>query len=629
MTRFTLLWLSSLSLCIFTFHIHASPLEAVQKAQKRILPELHQNGARLLPNYVNRKAWENLIKVREIDTEQLLEHARRILRQEMPPFPLEAFYDFSQNGNRYRFQRANGRRWDRLWTLCIAEAVEGKGQFLAAIAETIAGKHGISRDPTWVLSAHDRALKNIKGEQITIDLASSNYAWQLAEWLACFNSALPKNVVAAGVKAVYKFVLEPYLEMAYTGNYTNWWTKSDANWNPVCHAGVVGAALAIPMMPDADRALIVASAEICVRKFLTGFTPDGWTGEGVGYWGYGFGHFAQLCETVRRATRGKEDWLLWPEVRKPAMATPLSRLTGNLFPIVADCSMNVGADEVLTAWLGARLRFPVNTKISVKKRLDFPASFLFTPTAVQQSAQQIAPFILPKRTWFPDAQILIERTPRLTLMAMGNHNGVPHNHNDCGTFTLALDGVPVITDLGGEEYTARTFSSRRYESELLNSFGHPVPRPADTLQATGTKAAARVESVTFSEKEDQLVFDLSAAYPNATGLRRLQRTFTWKRRPTPVLELEDRVIFDTPQSFESALTTWGTCTQEKRNILAFTFEGKTIRVQVVTSAPWHLVKANITGTPMGKVWQARTPKRYAIRFDKPVTSGRILLKMTE
>lgn len=594
----------------------------VAPAAKAMAALLPADGARLLPPYANRSAWAKLAKKREIDVAREIGRAERFLREPMPPFPRERFYDFTRNGDRYRFQRENGARWRRLDALARAELLEGKKRFLPCLSETL---RALCADPTWVLSAHDIGLHNVEGRRITIDLASSQHGWFVAELVACFGDALTPEARAEAIAAVRARIVDPYLAMARGGDYGNWWALSDANWNPVCHSGVVGATLALPGVAPDERALVVGSARVLVRRFLRGFFPDGWTGEGVGYWAYGFGHFAQLCETVRRATGGREDWLLWPEARLPAQATPSSRLCGNLFPIVADANMDVSADIGLESWLGARLGFPARERPSVRGRLDFPASFLFDPAAVKtRRPAKVAK--LPPRTWFPNAQILVARTPRRCLMAMGGDNGVPHNHNDCGTFTLAIDGVPVVTDLGGEEYTSRTFSSRRYDSPLLNSFGHPVPRPADTLQAAGSKAAAKTLVTDFTSARDRLVFDLAPAYP-AAGLTRLTREFLWEPRGDSArLTLTDAFAFAEPKPFETALTTWGTCERLAPDRLRFSFEGKSVELRVRASAPWHLVEETVGGKPMGAKWQARTPRRIAIRLDAPAQEGFIKIE---
>jgi hypothetical protein len=61
-----------------------------------------------------------------------------------------------------------------------------------------------------------------------------------------------------------------------------------------------------------------------------------------------------------------------------------------------------------------------------------------------------------------------------------------------GSFVVAVAGDTPLLDPGSEVYTARTFSARRYESQVLNSYGHPVPLVAGQLQRTGRKAEARV-----------------------------------------------------------------------------------------------------------------------------------------
>lgn len=580
-------------------------------------------GARLLPPYADRAAWRKLAKARGIDVAKEVSRAERLLNEPMAPFPRERFYDFSRNGDRSRFQRENGPRWRRLDTLARAELLEGKKRFLPALGETL---RALCADPTWVLSAHDIGLHNVEGRRITIDLVSSHYGWQVAELVACFGDALAPEARAEAIAAVRARVIDPYLRMARTGNYDNWWALNYANWNPVCHAGVVGAVLALPGVTPEERALAVGSAQVLVRRFLKGFLPDGWTGEGVGYWAYGFGSYAQLCETVRRATGGREDWLLSKEARLPALATPTSRICGDLFPMVADASMDVSANAALEAWIGARLGLPTRERPSVQGRLDFPASFLFDPAFLPKRPKKGAAPKLPPRTWFPDAQILVERTPRRCLMAMGGDNGVPHNHNDCGTFSLVIDGVPVVTDLGGEVYTARTFSSRRYESALLNSYGHPVPRPADTLQAAGGKAAAKTLAADFTPMRDRLVFDLAAAYPSA-GLTRLTREFLWEPKGNSArLTITDDFAFAEPKPFETALTTWGTCERVAPDRLRFTFEGKSVELRIRASAAWHLVEEKVEGNPMGAKWQALTPRRIAIRLDAPTQEGFIKIE---
>ena len=130
------------------------------------------------------------------------------------------------------------------------------------------------------------------------------------------------------------------------------------------------------------------------------------------------------------------------------------------------------------------------------------------------------------REWWEDEQFLICRprpgaSLRLASTFKGGHNGVNHNHNDLGAFTVMIDDRELLVDPGAEIYTARTFSRHRYEGDLLNSFGHPVPVVAGQLQppgadeytkGIGTDIRARVVATCFSELEDRVTLDLRKAH---------------------------------------------------------------------------------------------------------------------
>ena len=63
----------------------------------------------------------------------------------------------------------------------------------------------------------------------------------------------------------------------------------------------------------------------------------------------------------------------------------------------------------------------------------------------------------------------------LYLAAQGGHNAESHNHNDVGNFIVYADGQPAIIDVGVETYTAKTFSSQRYEIWTMQSAYHNLP----------------------------------------------------------------------------------------------------------------------------------------------------------
>jgi hypothetical protein len=178
---------------------------------------------------------------------------------------------------------------------------------------------------------------------------------------------------------------------------------------------------------------------------------------------------------------------------------------------------------------------------------------------------------LALRDYFTEAGILIcrpgtESKAKLGVALKGGHNAEHHNHNDVGSYLLALNGGAPLLDPGAEVYTARTFSSKRYDSGVLNSFGHPVPRVAGKLQRTGRNAAAKVVRTQFTDVSDTIVLDLRAAY-DVEELERLQRTFVYSREEAGSLTVSDEVQFSAPRTFEIALVTFSKWRQAGPNRL--------------------------------------------------------------
>ena len=129
-----------------------------------------------------------------------------------------------------------------------------------------------------------------------------------------------------------------------------------------------------------------------------------------------------------------------------------------------------------------------------------------------------------------------------------------------------------------EVYKKRTFSRDRYVSNVLNSFGHPVPRAAGQLQQTGRSAEAKVLKLDQTDDQDTLQLDLTSAYPVKT-LKQLTRTFTFQRS-TACLTVSDAVEFDAAEDFGTALITFDTWEQLSDGRLLVGKDAEAVQVQV-------------------------------------------------
>jgi hypothetical protein len=129
-----------------------------------------------------------------------------------------------------------------------------------------------------------------------------------------------------------------------------------------------------------------------------------------------------------------------------------------------------------------------------------------------------------KDAWLKDVQVMTARTSNHFFMAThGGHNEESHNHNDVGDFILYANGEPVIIDAGRGNYTARTFSSHRYELWFTQSQYHNLPVINGYGQLDGRKYAAKNENTVINDKEAVFASDIADAYDVKAGVEKWNR----------------------------------------------------------------------------------------------------------
>lgn len=574
----------------------------------------------------DRGAWQPLAE--HPRAAQIISDAEKLLDQPIPDQPDDLYLDFSQTGNRTRWQRVAGQRRGRVDSLVLAECLENQGRFVKAFEEIVAA---LCAERTWVMPAHDRSLANFKGETIDIDLATASLAWNLATADYLLGDKLSpetRELIRANVR---RRVLDPYRAMANGEGKANWWITTTNNWNAVCLAGVTGAGLTLLESREA-RAFFEVAAEEYSRNFLRGFTSDGYCSEGLGYWNYGFGHYVLLAETIRQATSGGVDLMTREEVRAPATFGSRIEIINNVYPAFADCSVNARPSTDTMWFVNRRFGLGLAAYQDVDLRLSsgslyeamiysFPNSASETPPAETKTT---GPGL---RTWFDQAGVLIGRPAeggacRMGVALKGGNNNEHHNHNDVGSYVVVLGQRAVLLDPGAETYTARTFSSKRYESKVLNSFGHAVPVVAGQLQRTGREAEGRVVATEFTDATDTLKLDIASAYV-VPDLKSLERTFVYSREGTGSLSVTDRVAFGAPQTFGTALITLGGWQQLGPDEIAVYDFDEAVRVKIeAEGAGFELQAEEIHEDTRG------VPTRIGISLTEPVTSAAIIVTIT-
>ena len=500
--------------------------------------------------------------------------AHTALDEPIPDCTDELYLLTSTTGDRGRYQKVYFRRLEMLKSLAGAARATGDARYLKRVLELI---EAICAERSWTLPAHDLRLTNFKGTHLTIDLGAAHRAYTLAGTLARLGDRIPSAVRAKTMSELERRVFSLYRatnrdsgDAKRFRTHGNWWFFTRSNWGAVCHSCVVRAALAV-LADRTDRAAFVEAAERGMRFFLESFLPDGYCTEGMGYWNYGYGNFLELTRAVRKATGGFVDFSRLPRAKEAMEYAFGYTLDGRSCPVFADGG-------------GGRAEKPY---------LDMGCAIWPEFNAVRKGP-------LPSRTLFPDAQVYIGRAKRIAFGVKGGTNAELHNHNDLGSWTLLLDGKEVAGDPGAEVYTARTFSEKRYVSDVLNSYGHPVPRVGGELQLVGAESAAEIVRCDFAEGRDVFAIDISSAYPATRGkARALVREVVFDRAAESVT-ITDRLKVDSPIAFESAVVgSGGTCP------LAPAADG----------GAWHREERRIENP--GR----RTVNRFAVVFDGPVAEA--------
>lgn len=492
----------------------------------------------------------------------ILPDAEAALAIAPPPLTPELYERYWHDGHTKAWDTAANPRATRLRRLALGEAFENRGRFAPALQETIAL---LCDQWTWVNPYHDFSRTNLTGERLTIDLISAMTGASLAAAAAILGDRLDPDLRARVTKTLEDKIFS-LLRPAYTtGEHGPWWLDADHNWNAVCLCGSTVAALAT--LPDReDRARFVAGAELHIARFLHGFGPDGVCEEGILYWNYGFAHFAFLAEALHSATGGAVD--LWSRPTVPLIAAFPARtqMRPRLYPSFSDTRVDMQPDPWTVAIGSRRCGFGFGeAERAATGNIGWIDYQLYTAVAVLLDPHQELPpsdgdTPVPPHDWFPHSALYIGRpgphSPSpLTVAFKGGHNGVPHNHNDLGSFIIAVGDVLVATDPGREEYHADSFSERRYESPINNSHGHSVPKIDGRLQSPGEAFAAAVIATSFSGEEDQITLELAGAY-ELPHLRSLTRTFTYSRAGSGSVLVEDHLRSDQPASYETALITF-------------------------------------------------------------------------
>jgi len=603
------------------------PVKPDPKRVEEIAEMLSAEAVGVGPAASDRQTWKGIGKADRFS--DVVSRAEERLGTACPTITVEDFDSYDKTGRRQRYGRAYGKLHRRYVDALYAECIENRGRFVEDLRGTIAA---ICKLPTWVPPYHGGIWQRKPDTAYIVDLISSDLAAGLATgdyWLADKLDASTRALVR---KTISERIFEP-VRAAAEGRAPRriWWIAGSNNWNSVCWANVVVAALAASTDRQ-ERAYFIAAAEKAMKFYLGGFTSDGYCSEGLGYWNYGFSNYVKLADAIFQATSGKIDLMDDPFVRRIAAFGTRLRMLPTVYPTIADGRVGGKPSGSLQNYISRKYKLGLTSwhrPLGAQAMNSAPGSSCFAFPHGLDKPLVDGPFKLdPLREWFEQAQFYIGRPgdgkARIAVACKGGHNAEHHNHNDVGTYLVAIGRRTPLVDPGAPVYTRQTFSSRRYEDELINSWGHPVPLVDGLLQETGKRAKAKPVKIDFTDSEDTLAFDITSAY-RPMAVRKLTRQFVYSRQGQGSLTVTDVVKFPKPKRFGTALITFGKCVREGENLLRIIDESQSLLVEIDTDGlAYEVTDKQIDSETRSR----RKPTRIGIDLTERVTNAQITVHIT-
>ena len=484
-----------------------------------------------------------------------IREAQQYLGTTWERIPATVTLQYIRSGNRSNYDALNTRQREKLATLVFAEVFENQGRFLDEIAD---GIWAICEQTYWGSTAHlgmQRAGTGLPDvTEPIVDLFAAETGALLAWTDYLLGDRLDKvsPLIRKRMRAeVDRRVLTPALQRD-----DFWWMgfgerKNINNWNPWINSNWLAAVLLLEADPP-RRTGSVYKIMRSLDNFINIYPDDGASDEGPGYWGRA-GASLFDNQLLRSATNGTIDIYRAPLVRSMGQYIYRVYIKDQYFIPMGDASAKLTPDAELVYQYGKRIGDPVMQgfgALLAQRRGPYrpgssspgrilPALFVAREIATAQAAEPLLGSV-----WLADLQLMAARsTPNsgvgLYVAAWGGHNAQSHNHNDVGNFIVYGDGKPVLIDLGVETYSAKTFSSQRYEIWTMQSAYHNLPTINGVLQAAGREFQAK--NLSFNETANRVTFsaDIASAYPAAAAVQRWQRRVTLDRK-APALELEDK-----------------------------------------------------------------------------------------
>lgn len=487
-----------------------------------------------------------------------------VLNYTFEPISATRSLDFTRSGDREQHSKISFGKRNALIELVLAESVEDKGRFTEAIMN---GIWSICEESFWGVPAHisGTALPNVEDHIVDLFAAETGSVLALTDYFV--GDKLDKINKLLRKRIYYETNQRIFIPMVKNPNRYGWMSKTKAvnNWNPWIMSNWMTANLLLEK-DENRRAELLHASMLGLDLYLNGLGEDGGCDEGPSYWFAAGACVFDCLELLDDATKGKVDIYNEPLVQKMASYVYKTHIANDYFVNFADADPKLKPDGIMLYRFGKKLNDPQLTQLGKWAVEKYPTAVsnngfhrmrkvqnLLTIKNIDPQKNSYEPV---KDAYLSDIQVLTARANNGFFMAThGGHNAESHNHNDVGDFLLYANGEPVIIDAGRGNYTARTFSSKRYELWFTQSQHHNLPIVNGVGQLAGREYEAKNVKSTINEKEASLSMDIAPSYDKAAGIQTWNRTVKLNRVKNTVEINDDYVLAQKPNTLQQVFMT--------------------------------------------------------------------------
>lgn len=588
---------------------------------KKVMPKEAFQPA---PKISDRAYWNNIGQTKS--GKDYLIKANTLLDKK-PEVPIsDSIYRLAnREGNRGIYKPRYYRTMDRLEHFILAECLEGQGRFLTQI-ETYS--NAILSMKSWLHPNHDDENNGVlEGRRVSIDLGARKFGSVLALANYLLEDKLPKELKEEINGQLQKRITDSYLHSTKYLDENNKWIKSTSNWNSVCTSGAILATITNSKSYD-DRLAVVGSALNSMNHYLSGFGEDGYCSEGLGYWGYGFGHYLYLAQILYDYTEGRIDLFAFNNSEKMKNVGNFPQSfeiqNGTCAPFADGVSsiLSKGSNfaNVLSAnYYGAIMPTEIRMEEAAEQLIAWQHSKMFEVSNNSTISE------MPGHTYFNDFGMVISRGKQETpfsIAVKAGHNAENHNHSDVGTYEVFLDTDMITGDIGAPSYRAGAFSP---DNKARSSWGHPVPLINNKLQSNGIEFKGIITETEFTEVMDKVVMNILPAY-EPPMLQTLTRTITNDKSGVGTIIIEDQFNATGPISFGSSIMTLNSYKIVDDTTVILESENYKVKAEIKSEGFTFKIKDEVV--PVKHLREGAPSYRIGIDADKQIKKGKLTIKYT-